>query len=70
MSILSLLSTPHDRRAADRCGLEAQAAVERLAALASRSIADDFRAERESPLERMQTGAVAWRGIAGYPLTD
>lgn len=48
---------------------EAQAAVERLAALASRSIADDFRAQRESPLERIQTGAAAWRGIAEVVIT-
>ena len=43
---------------------EAQAAVERLAALASRSIADDFRAQRDTPLERLAAGAAAWRGLA------
>lgn len=47
---------------------EAQAAVERLASLASRSIADDFRAQRETPLERLAAGAAAWRGLAAVHL--
>lgn len=47
---------------------EAQAAVERLAALASRSIADDFRAQRDTPLERLAAGAAAWRGLAAVHL--
>lgn len=55
--------------------LEAQVAVERLAAIASRSIADDFRAQRETPLLRLQHAAAAWRGIADVsvavsPLVD
>lgn len=43
---------------------EAQVAVERLAALASRSIADDFRLQRSVPLDRLREAAAAWRAIA------
>lgn len=61
-SELASLAMQLDR--AEPGSAEAQRAVERLAALASRSIADGFRAQRESPLARMHAGAASWRGIA------
>lgn len=61
-SQLSALALQLDR--AEPGSADAQVAVERLAALASRSIADDFHAQRELPIDRMQEGARAWHGIA------
>lgn len=61
-SQLSALALQLDR--AQPGSADAQIAVERLAALASRSIADDFRAQRERPIDRLHDAAQAWRGIA------